>query len=109
MKTTNAALLTAIITLTAIIIAMFILNAVENSGYGSCGRCRLTWNRVEPHTTMYSEDRGCFPLCESCWSSLSPDERLPYYRELVWIKWSRWKDQSCEEWETIKTAVLGGK
>ena len=53
-------------------------------GYSACLRCRLPWLFVRPHSTMYSEDRGCFPLCEWCWSSLgTPQGRAPYYAELL--------------------------
>ena len=39
--------------------------------HGYCGKCQTTWSLVKEHTTMYSDTRGCFPLCEKCWRSLT--------------------------------------
>jgi hypothetical protein len=60
--------------------------------------------------------KSCFPLCERCWHQLAPDERLPYYRELV----DEWKffektigpiadeDRAETKWPKIKASVLAG-
>ena len=65
------------------------------------------WSGVEGHDTEYAKDRGCFPLCEECWAMLSPEERLPYYRQL-WQEWQKY-GPSDVKWETIEAAVLNEK
>lgn len=72
-------------------------------GYSWCGRCETPWRFVQGHSTSYTEGRACFPLCEKCWSDLTINERLPYYREL-WEKW----DEGYAEWENIRAAVEQG-
>ena len=60
-------------------------------GYGGCGRCGDTWDWKESHTTWFDEiegvGEGCSPLCEACWDKLPPEQRLPYYEQLVdrWV------------------------
>lgn len=61
------------------------------------------------HSTPYNVASGCFPLCEACWSELSPDERLPYYRQL-WQRWLRdGVDKGVEEWRNIEASVMAGR
>ena len=71
----------------------------------SCGKCKTTWGFVEPHNTQYSRCYGMFPLCEECWSELTPQERLPYYEQLI----KRWGNVSEEDKTLIREAVLAGK
>lgn len=60
---------------------------VGSPGYGSCHRCRTSWEFVLEHSTQYQTGSGCFPLCERCWADLgTPERRMPYYREL-WNEW----------------------
>jgi hypothetical protein len=56
----------------------------------------------------------CFPLCEECWSSMTPKQRLPYYERL----WKDWETSHKKEhlppldqadWESMKESVLAGK
>ena len=61
-------------------------------GYGKCGRCKTAWRFVEGHCTPYEHGRACFPLCEKCWSALTPLTRLPYYRTLL----DSWKVDAAE-------------
>ena len=87
--------------------------------YGQCGRCHTPWRYVEGHTTLYRDSQGCFPLCKLCWSELTPEARLPYYRAL----WFKWLGQTAairseegveqtelllERWPFIEKAVLAG-
>ena len=77
-------------------------------GFSCCHRCGTPWDRCKAHTTRYEEGRGCFPLCEECWSETSPAERLPYYRQL----WNEWQiDGAMDDgvWARIEIAVLQGK
>lgn len=80
-------------------------------GYGFCMRCGRPWNRVEGHMTRYENGSSCLPLCESCWSSLLPAERLPYYEALV-DEWIRQTPSEAEEYEQkrrlIEDAVMQG-
>lgn len=59
-----------------------------------CGRC---WFRAATHQTEFSTGCGCIVLCESCWSALTPKQRLPYYRKLF---------GDAKEWEFIELAVM---
>lgn len=53
---------------------------VPHAGYGCCDCCLLPWWLVHGHALDYAPDgRGCFPVCDMCWSQLGPDELLPYY------------------------------
>jgi hypothetical protein len=67
---------------------------------------------VEPHSTSYTESTGCFPLCEGCWSSLNPRERVPFYGQLV-DEWIRQSPEGIVKYERdrdlIFKAVLDGK
>ncbi len=76
-------------------------------GYGTCYKCQRPWKFVKSHSTQYTETWGCFPLCEGCWSSMTPRERLPYYRQL-WLNWGGEETAKDEQhsWPLIKEAVL---
>ncbi len=72
-------------------------------GYGWCECCGRPWARVEGHSTPYVECGGCFPLCKSCWSQLTPTARLPFYRAL----WEKWEQQGSETpWPVLFAACL---
>jgi len=74
-------------------------------GYSHCHKCLTNWGFVEGHTTRVTEGSGCFPLCERCWEGLTPEERLPYYRQL----YDEWLADGCKPrypWSKLKTAVL---
>ena len=82
-------------------------------GYGSCGKCGMTWNWTKEHSTEYSVYRGfiskgCFPLCEHCWNELTIEQRLPYYEELF-VSWKQFGYQHPRKLRQIKKAVLAGK
>ncbi len=91
---------------------------------GYCLRCGRTWRclGIKGHTTpfclvdaggictapLHEEGlrfhAGCFPLCEDCWSELTPEARLPYYRLL-----SEFNGRGDEiEEKAIEFAVLAG-
>ena len=81
----------------------------SNNGYGGCMRCGHRWNHVKGHDTV-----SCFPLCESCWSQMTPENRLPYYLKLrnIWLSSARDTTdiKNIEsEFMVIKEAVLAGK
>ena len=102
----------------------------KNPTMSFCQRCGLTWADVEPHDTYYHTENynyppstqesdqpkissctyGIFPLCEYCWSELTPEERLPYYRR-VWELWHKYDPikNDEEQWRQIEKAVLEGK
>lgn len=78
-------------------------------GYGHCLRCRTAWKFVEGHSTYYNLGRGCFPLCEMCWSEMEPHERLPFY----YVLYRQWEwDAGLEgldagvTWEALEAAVM---
>jgi len=76
--------------------------------YGGCGRCHMTWNICDYHITSYANTGGCFPLCTWCWNRLTIEERLPYYKSLVYDVWEDNKENDVK-WSLIKKAVLEGK
>jgi hypothetical protein len=51
--------------------------------------------------------RSCFPLCEGCWSSLSPQARVRFYRRLV-DEWKRSDPAAETKWPAIEASVLAG-
>lgn len=79
-----------------------------NPGRGVCLRCGAPWNLKETHTTDHGDNRGCFPLCEECWSVLSPEERLPFYVQLMCV-WSSEVEVDLSNIQSIVKAVLEGK
>ena len=84
---------------------------------GCCYRCRVTWKWVDGHNTNYSNGSGCFPLCEECWSELTPKDRLPFYDALVneWIRQDLQyghkvgREKYEQDRKLIHAAVLAGK
>lgn len=87
---------------------MNLLNAIGRAkGYGGCYKCGTTWNRVEGHSTPYEfyPDgrwcRSCFPLCEPCWASLTPETRLPYYEQMG-RNWFRFCGSAREHWRLVR-------
>lgn len=81
---------------------------ITNPGSGVCMRCGTPWRLKETHSTDYGGGRACFPLCEECWSLLSPEERLPFYVHLMCV-WSSTGLISIDEIQSIIKAVLEGK
>jgi hypothetical protein len=74
-------------------------------GYSWCLRCETPWRFVTPHYTQYDPSRGCFPLCEKCWTELeTPEARLLYYLRMVQDR----PPPKVEMWQKIKKAVLAG-
>lgn len=107
-------------------------------GIGTCYRCCRPWKcpaqrRIGPRTwqqqgynrlfnlvgvdehstpygphTRYGQMSGCFPLCERCWSNLTPETRLPYYEALIdkWITMGTSK--SDDDLASILVSVKAG-
>jgi len=80
------------------------MSQLINNGWSGCQRCGIIWGFTHPHITNYTHSDGCFPLCESCWKDLTPEERLPFYRNL----YTKWGTLSLD-WKKIEAAVLDGK
>lgn len=80
------------------------------SNYGRCFQCGASWEFTDGHSTLYDSNMGCSPLCDKCWSSLTPEQRLPYYRSL-WVSWLGEVDDDLvrARWPAIEAAVLEGK
>jgi hypothetical protein len=82
-------------------------------GYGHCLRCKTPWRFVKWHDTPYHNGSGCLPLCQKCWSGLTPEQRLPFYHELItcwFVHFAPREDEPTfdETWHYVKTAVLSG-
>lgn len=81
-------------------------------GWGDCLRCHTPWKFVHYHTTSWGRT-GCIALCEKCWSELTPQERLPFYRQLIEI-WHTPPHHDPhgltfdEEWALVEPVVLAG-
>lgn len=72
-------------------------------GYGGCSRCGNTWNWKNGHSTPITVNSGLFPLCEECWSELTPETRLPFY-EAWWAQYG--SPMSPFSMDDIRRAVL---
>lgn len=83
------------------------------SRWGHCFRCYATWNRCSEHITMHSSTSGCFALCESCWMTLTPVEKLPYYADLMRLRIRQGsypnRSERARVWDEISEAVIQGK
>src|SRR6266699_2498920 len=66
-----------------------IIRLVAPPSYGSCLCCGISWWLKGWHSTNFSDSEGCFPLCEFCWSRMTPDQRLPFYEYLI----NEWQQQ----------------
>jgi len=64
-------------------------------GIGKCPRCGGSWTMKIPHWTWYSS-AAIGPLCEDCYTELSPEERWPYYEGLM-EKWAAYGGVLSEE------------
>ena len=66
-------------------------NIQKNSGHhGKCSHCGGAWNWKDGETIWYYKGRGMFPICQSCFESLSNNEVAHY----CWRKWCRDKKRS---------------
>lgn len=59
------------------------------------------------HVTKLGTNRGMYPLCEDCWSELSVEGRLPFYKQLL----GRWDgldhpDDPIPSWEFVQQSVV---
>jgi hypothetical protein len=61
-------------------------------GYGSCCSCGMPWKYVKGKTISFSESEGMFPLCETCFDRLTPEEIDPYIEQLV----QKWLDDNVK-------------
>jgi hypothetical protein len=85
-----------------------IYSIIAYLGYGGCMRCWCRWKLAAPHTTMYTNERYCFPLCGVCWGELTPETRLPFYRKL-YNEWSSELSGDLPAFQDIKNAVMRGE
>ncbi len=85
---------------------------IGKRSYQQLGRLRW-WGLigVESHSTRYSESAACFPLCEGCWSKLTPKERLPYYDMLVeeWIRQMPSEEADYRRKQVAITVAVGNE
>lgn len=70
--------------------------------YSTCGRCQLPWAVVTSRDVSYSEKRGMFAICTSCWDELATAEaRIPYYVAIA----RRWRDEDGDD-RDVESAVV---
>lgn len=72
-----------------------------------CLCCSRPFTQAAPKNTYWGAG-GMAPLCQGCWDTLTPEQRLPYYRE-VWQEWERINPVHNYQWEPIEHAVMEGK
>lgn len=72
-------------------------------GYSCCFRCETPWKFTDHHATPYGGGRACFPLCQECWSELTPEQRVPYYEQL--LKW--WHNMGPPVEGAMAEAIIG--
>lgn len=83
----------------------FIAARSDNKG-DRCGECEKPFGSALPHVTWHKDTNGDYPkigtcpLCETCWSALTPQSRLTYYRKQF---------GKTADWPEIERAVLEGK
>ena len=77
----------------------------QHPGFMWCQRCFRPHPVTTWHTTMYGTSSGMSPLCVPCYSMLTPEERLPYYKKL-WIYWFKDYHPCDVPWEVIRAACL---
>lgn len=70
--------------------------------YSKCGECGRHWGIAKWHDTWYNGRAGCFVLCEECWKSLAPEQRLPHYLRLI----ERWEKSGNEVSDIEKTEIV---
>lgn len=90
------------------------------SGLAGCRRCGDSFEWKPFHITIYEvrvdvtakgigggSSNGCFPLCEDCWSELTPEQRVPYYEQLADV----WRQGGAEpsKCDAIVQAALDGR
>lgn len=63
----------------------------------------IAFNEKGERLMVVKDGMSMFPLCEGCWSKLTPKQRLPFYREL-WDKY----DRTGEDWARLEKNVLAG-
>ena len=86
-----------------------VANRVFDTGLIDCYRCHVLWRVGNTHSTQWSRSSGTFPLCESCWSDLTIEQRIPYYDRLVddWVKSGTFNpDYNGQSEDEVRTAML---
>lgn len=88
-----------------------------------CQACLRRMDDKSGHFTPFTAVDSVVALCRSCWGSLTPEERLPYYRRIyeAWMgvepSWNRTscrlipggREEFAWAWERIECEVLNGK
>lgn len=87
-------------------------------GHGHCRCCLQPWCKLpgqdggeiikgpDPyHVTPVTPSIGHFALCEGCWAKLTPEQRVPFYRQSFWAYTQEDLDR---DWPAIEAAVRAG-
>jgi hypothetical protein len=85
-----------------------LVSIIAHPGYSGCKRCYRRWAITKGHHTMYSDSRGCFPLCKDCWGELTPETRLPFYRQM-YDGWASMMVSDLPPFSDIRDAVMRGE
>jgi len=51
--------------------------------FGTCTKCKKSWQFNQYHAVYYDVSTGCFALCESCWQTSPVDEVISHYIALL--------------------------
>lgn len=79
------------------------ISKIFSPSFSQCRKCKTTWLFVKPHVTVYKDGNGAFPLCEKCWSSLTPSQRTLYYNQLL----NEWKSDEQKRNDLLHAVLLG--
>lgn len=82
-------------------------------GYKGCLHCGATWDHAKGHQVNYrcqipgaSVLRQQTVLCERCWGSQSPQERLEYHRDHCALEAEQGRPVTTVDWYGITEAIM---
>lgn len=85
-----------------------VTNPFIRKAYIKCKCCDISYKICKKfHETSLNDAEAVIVLCESCWSGLTPKERIPFYK-LLMMDWMDYDNDAWEDWPEIEKAILEG-